>query len=307
MESFTKPRYSLSGRMPAAEMFPADDSRFRTRYVTLRSGVRVRVVEVGDATATPIVLIPGWACSVYVYRFLLVAAADAGYRAISFDVQGHGLSDKPTHPSAYSAEALTQHVLQVLDALKLDRVILGGHSMGAMLAASVAITAPQRVSALVLLAPVGLSAFRGIHALRLATMRPVRRFLPYLLRRWVFSLILMFVYGRRGRATARDVDEYWAPSQFPEFAPAMRDLFHELDWGVRAPLPLQQLGVPVFYARGSRDLLLSARRARRECAQIRQAHVLNVDRAGHVIAEEACEDLAPALIQFLNEVTGRAA
>jgi pimeloyl-ACP methyl ester carboxylesterase len=305
MESFTKPRYSLPGRLRPAEMFPADDSRFRTRYVTLRSGLRVRAVEAGDATATPVVLIPGWACSVYVYRFLLVALADAGYRAISFDVQGHGLSDKPGDPSAYSAEPLTQHVLQVLDALKLERVILGGHSMGAMLAARAAIAAPQRVSALVLLAPVGLTAFRGIHALRLATIRPLRRFLPHLLRRWVFRLILIFVYGRRGRATARDVDEYWAPSQFPEFAPAMRDLFHELDWGVRASLPLERLSVPVFYARGSRDLLLSARRARRECAQLRDARVLNIDRAGHVIAEEACEDLAPALIRFLNEVTGR--
>jgi pimeloyl-ACP methyl ester carboxylesterase len=163
------------------------------------------------------------------------------------------------------------------------------------------------VRALVLLAPVGLTAFRRIHALRLVTIRPVRRFLPYLLRRSVFTVMLMFVYGRRRHATARDIDEYWAPSQFPEFAPAMSDLFHELDWGLRAPLPLQQLSVPAFYARGSRDLLVSARRARRECAQIRQAHLLNIDRAGHVIAEEACEDLAPALIQFLNEVTGRVA
>jgi pimeloyl-ACP methyl ester carboxylesterase len=287
-------------------MFPAGDSRFRTRFVTLRSGLRVRVVEAGDATAPPVVFIPGWACSVYVYRFLLVAVADAGYRAIAFDVQGHGLSDKPSHPSAYTAEALTEHVLQVLDALKFDRVILGGHSMGAMLAARAALAAPQRVSALVLLAPVGLTAFRGIHALRLATLRPVRRFLPYLLRRWVFRLILLFVYGRRGRATAQDVDEYWAPSQFPEFAPAMRDLFHELDWGVRAPALLERISVPVFYARGSRDTLLSGRRARRECARMREVRVLHIERAGHVIAEEACEELAPALIRFLNEVTGRA-
>ena len=292
--------------MPPAEMFPADDSRFRTRYVTPRSGFRVRVVETGDTAATPVVLIPGWACSVYAYRFLLVALADAGYRAISFDLQGHGLSDKPTHPSAYGGEALTQHVLEVLDALKLERLILGGHSMGAMLAAHVAIAAPQRVSALVLLAPVGITAFRGIHLLRLGTVRGVRRFLPRLLRRWVFRLMLMFVHGRHGRATARDIDEYWAPSQFPEFAPAMRDLFHELDWGVRAPLALERLNLPVFYARGTRDLVLSARRARRECAQIRAARVLNIDRAGHVIAEEACDELAPALIRFLNEVTGRA-
>ena len=301
MEGFTRSRLLLPGRIPVAKMFPAGDSRFRARYVALRSGLRVRVVESGDAAASPVVLIPGWACSVYVYRFLLAALADAGYRAISFDVQGHGLSDKPTNPSAYSGEALTRHVLDVLDALKLERVVLGGHSMGAMLAARVAIAAPRRVAALVLLAPVGLTAFRGIHILRLGTIRPLRRFLPHLLRRWVFQLILLFVYGRRGNASARDVDEYWAPSQFPEFAPAMRDLFHELDWGVRAPLLLERLSVPVFYARGSRDLLLSPRRARRECARIHRARVLEIDRAGHVIAEEACEELAPALIQFLSD------
>jgi pimeloyl-ACP methyl ester carboxylesterase len=294
----------LPGRISPAEMFPAKDPRFHSRFVTLRSGARVRVAEAGDAGAPPVLLIPGWACSVYVYRFLLPALADAGYRAISFDVQGHGLSDKPTDPAAYTGEALTRHVLEVLDALSLERVILGGHSMGAMLAARVAIAAPHRVNALVLLAPVGVTAFRGIHVLRVMTFRGVRRFLPYLLRRSVFRLILLFVY-RRGRATARDLDEYWAPSQFPEFAPAMRDLFHQLDWGVRSPLLLQRLNVPVFYARGNRDMLLSARRARRERAQLHYVRVLDIAGAGHVIAEEACDELAPALIDFLSGVNAK--
>ncbi|MBV9170228.1 MAG: alpha/beta hydrolase [Chloroflexi bacterium] len=51
---------------------------------------------------------------------------------------------------------LAIHYDDVLDALELDRVILAGHSFGAMIAAEYAAHYPKRVEKLILISPVGL-------------------------------------------------------------------------------------------------------------------------------------------------------
>ena len=57
-------------------------------------------------------------------------AAGLGFRAIRYDQRGHGRSEAPA--GEYSLERLGQDLLDLLDALKLDRVAYCGLSMGAM-------------------------------------------------------------------------------------------------------------------------------------------------------------------------------
>jgi pimeloyl-ACP methyl ester carboxylesterase len=49
------------------------------------------------------------------------------------------------------------------------------------------------------------------------------------------------------------VDEFWAPTQFPEFTLAMRHLLHKFAW--RAPFPV--LTVPTLLMSGTRDRFVS--------------------------------------------------
>src|SRR2546423_3442498 len=77
------------------EMFPAGDPGYRVNFPRLRSGIRVRVVEKGHVSAPSVLMIHGWGCSAYIFREIMPAVAEAGFRAIAVDLKGHGLSDKP--------------------------------------------------------------------------------------------------------------------------------------------------------------------------------------------------------------------
>ncbi len=83
---------------------------------------------------------------------VLASALTPELRVLSFDLRGRGLSDKPD--AGYSMADHASDLLGTLDALGLDRVLLGGHSFGGLLTIYVAATAPERVErALVLDAP----------------------------------------------------------------------------------------------------------------------------------------------------------
>lgn len=72
--------------------------------------------------------------------------ADAGVRAIALDLPGHG---EATVPEAREAAPWTD-VLDTLDHLEVDRFVLAGNSLGALVALQTAVTAPDRVEGLVL-------------------------------------------------------------------------------------------------------------------------------------------------------------
>jgi pimeloyl-ACP methyl ester carboxylesterase len=73
------------------------------------------------------------------------------HTVVTFDHRGHGASDKPTDPAAYSFARLVEDTLAVADATGLDHFRLLGHSMGGMVARKIALQDPARVDALVMM------------------------------------------------------------------------------------------------------------------------------------------------------------
>ncbi|MEJ7861566.1 MAG: alpha/beta hydrolase [Pyrinomonadaceae bacterium] len=81
-----------------------------------------------------------------------------GYRVIIPDQIGWGKSDKPkVH---YSFHLLAANNKKLLELLKIERVIVVGHSMGGMLATRFALMFPETISKLVLENPIGLEDYR---------------------------------------------------------------------------------------------------------------------------------------------------
>lgn len=77
------------------------------------------------------------------------ALAEAGRGAIVPDLRGHGASDAPHDPDAYSPELLAQDLLAVLDEHSIDRVDAMGYSMGSWVSLALVALAPSRVRRLV--------------------------------------------------------------------------------------------------------------------------------------------------------------
>ena len=115
------------------------------RYVTA-NGIELHYIEYpGDGPT--LVLTHGLSANARFFDVL--APALAPLRVLSFDLRGRGLSEKPAH--GYSMAEHAADLLGALDALGLDRVVLGGHSFGGFLTLYVAATSPERVERALLL------------------------------------------------------------------------------------------------------------------------------------------------------------
>jgi 3-oxoadipate enol-lactonase len=73
------------------------------------------------------------------------------HTVVTFDHRGHGESDKPADPAAYSFARLVDDTVAVADATGLDRFRLLGHSMGGMVARKIVLHEPARVDALIMM------------------------------------------------------------------------------------------------------------------------------------------------------------
>jgi pimeloyl-ACP methyl ester carboxylesterase len=115
-----------------------------------------------DGDGRPVVLLHGFAADTnvnYVRSGILDLLLDEGYRVVTLDARGHGLSSKPTDHAAYGNDAMKRDVVALFDHLGLDDVLLVGYSMGAHLSLRLVPDEP-RVKALVLLG-IGDSASGG--------------------------------------------------------------------------------------------------------------------------------------------------
>ncbi|MHB1223113.1 MAG: alpha/beta fold hydrolase [Gemmatimonadaceae bacterium] len=244
------------GRLAPAECYPATDDRVTARFVRLLTGERVRIVTAGPASAPPVVLVHGWACSVYSWRHQLPALAAAGFHAVAIDLRGHGLSDMEASDDLYTSQAMAEFLVRTLDALELDRVALVGHSLGAAIAARLAMRQPARVARLAVISGVGFGRAPFVRLLGRIPDGLVRPFLPMGTSRMLFRLVLRSVAGGPGRYTSRDVDEYWAPTQFPEFVPGLWRLVRQHDWDTLDEAERASLRLPLLALFGGRDRLI---------------------------------------------------
>ena len=282
----------LSGRLPPGEMYPAGVPGLRERFISLASGMRVRVVESGPEDGPPIVFVPGWACGAWMFHANLPALGAAGFRAIAVELKGHGLSDKPVSAEDYTLDAMRDHLIAILDALALRVTGLVGHSMGAPIAAYAASVIPDRVTGLVMVAPVGFAGVPGMWLFRALTPEFALPFLSRASSRLVVWLMLVVVLRTRlpGR---QEVDEFRAPTQFPEFTRALRHLIHRFEWKAKFP----QLALPRLVIVATRDHLSRSRDAERYAGDLPP---LVVQGPGHVILDEAPAIVNRALIDFFK-------
>ncbi len=288
------------GRIPPDEMFPAGDPEYRVSFVKLRSGIRVRAIERGDPGAAPVLFLPGWGSTVYIWRRNLPAIAGAGFRAIAVDLKGSGRSDKPLGEHEYTSDAFVAHVGEIIDALALDKPVLVGHSQSASIAYRFAKRNPSRLRGLVLLSPVGHSGIKLLWLYKLLTPKIIRGILPSLCTRLAIRITLRRVYGKLRKFSDRDVGEFHSPCYFPNFSIAQRDSLHAFDW--KQPVE-GRLDLPAMVVHGTDDHLVRGETLTDFEDAIPNIEAVVIEGAGHIVPEEADEQVNAALTRFLRRIT----
>jgi pimeloyl-ACP methyl ester carboxylesterase len=69
-------------------------------------------------------------------------------RCVALDNRGHGESAKPHESEAYSRDAMSNDILNLMDHLAIERAHIMGYSMGSRLAIAAALKAPKRFATL---------------------------------------------------------------------------------------------------------------------------------------------------------------
>jgi pimeloyl-ACP methyl ester carboxylesterase len=109
--------------------------------VTLPSGVRLHYQQVGEGP--DLVMVHGLTGNLAVWHLQMLPVLAERFRVLTYDLRGHGLSDTP--PTGYSADAMAEDLLQLLDALEIERPWVVGHSYGADIALYFALAHPHRL------------------------------------------------------------------------------------------------------------------------------------------------------------------
>lgn len=123
----------------------------------LTSPVHDELVRVGEINlhyvqwgeqGPPAIFIHGLTANAFCFQAFADALA-SDHRIIAYDLRGRGASDKPT--TGYSVPIHAADLAHLVDALGLDRPIIVGHSLGAMIALYFAANYPEKLSKLVLI------------------------------------------------------------------------------------------------------------------------------------------------------------
>lgn len=96
-------------------------------------------------TGPAVLLIHGFPLNRQMWQPQLRALADAGYRVIAPDLRGFGASDAPAAP--YSMDLLADDMIALMDALEIDKAVVGGMSMGGYILMNLLERYPERVRA----------------------------------------------------------------------------------------------------------------------------------------------------------------
>ncbi len=124
----------------------------------------VEIAFLDEGAGEPIVLVHGFASTKevnWVNPGWVATLTGAGRRAIALDNRGHGASSKLYEPSAYHSATMTEDVRALLDHLSIERADVMGYSMGARIAALLAVNHPERVRSVVL-GGLGIRLVKGV-------------------------------------------------------------------------------------------------------------------------------------------------
>lgn len=130
--------------------------RYPVREVRLPGRLTMQYVEHGPSDGVPVIALHGVTDSWRSFEPVLPHLPGT-LRVFALTQRGHGGSEAPA--SGYALADFADDVVAFLDAQRLERAIIVGHSMGSANALRLAIDHPQRVAALALLG--AFAGFRG--------------------------------------------------------------------------------------------------------------------------------------------------
>lgn len=273
-------------------------------------GMMMAFVDAGPKDGLPVVLLHGMPTSSYLYRNIIPQLASEGLRVIAPDMIGFGASAKPVDSRHYAFAAQAERLQKLMQMLGIRRWVQVVHDLGGPWTWELACNHPKSLGGLVVM---NTTAYRdgfappAIMKLAGGPMGPLMAFMmgnrltgPSQIK----SLFRQFM-ARKDRVTSTMIQAHAAPMQegttraFLAFARSFGWWFEQFD---RYSSALKALDVPAATIWGKQDVVLDAVRLPSQFARdlkipAAQCHLID---AGHFLQEDAPDEVARILIDFLN-------
>jgi pimeloyl-ACP methyl ester carboxylesterase len=266
----------------------------RDRFLTI-SGRLVHVEQAG--TGEPVVLLHGFGASTYSWRKVMPGLA-ASFHVIAIDFNGFGYTERPRDFESYTKEGQGKLVLDVMDALKIERAHIIGHSYGGGITLWLASRHPERMRSMVLVdssAP----TYSDTRRSRAASLKPITRlYLRFVLRPSVIRKALLHSFYDDSLVTPELVQAYYDRIRVE----GVVDGYYGLTVPRRTPpdrVDLAKIDVPTLVIWGENDERIAVADGRRAAETLR-AKFVPFPKTGHVPMEERPEEWLQTVLPFLQ-------
>jgi pimeloyl-ACP methyl ester carboxylesterase len=255
-------------------------------------GALLHYIERGQGP--PIMLIHGLGASTYTWRYAIDDLARE-FRVVALDLLGFGHSQRVADAD-YSLSGHARRVAVLMDRLGIGRATIVGHSLGGLVALHLAGGFPEKVSALILVAPA-----RPQEARALSRTRYLRLLYPFFyalvyqsrgMRRRELSLL----YADPSAVSDEVVRHYLELARFQGHQEALARLARDI--ARDPPLDLARLDVPVLLIWGESDRLMPPSRSRWLLERLPDVRLVRLTGAGHMAPEERPDDFNSLVAEF---------
>ncbi len=277
---------------------------FEERHIDV-GGLPARYLTAGTM-GPPLVLLHGVGDNALDWQWVLPNLAHS-HHVYALDLPGSGGSVKPN--ADYSPAFFTQFLSAFLDALEVERAAVVGNSLGGLVGLRLALSEPERVTALGLVASAGLGR-EVTYALRSLALPGYGRLAvawgkrpPGAAQRALGRTTLLF--ARPWRVPREWLKEQYRLARLPGFLEAQLAT-------VRAQVGLKgqrevlldrlaQLEVPTILVWGTRDRVLPYSQAKEAVSRLQEGYLELISDCGHSPHVEQPERFVSGLGRFLEE------
>lgn len=253
----------------------------------------------GPETGQIALCIHGLSTPSYVFAATERSLATLGYRVLSYDLYGRGLSDRVRGPQ--NADFFQTQLNDLLADQKVDgEITVVGFSMGAQIATKFAAENGTRVEALILAAPAGIASKTSEQNNPLWLMPVVGDWLAPVLGGWAMRREL--VEHRSTPTIIPDLeDRQAAETQTRGFLPAVLSSRRNLLSTSLLPdlEKVSRLNIPVLAIWGAEDPIVPLSAAGLMARQAPDSHHAQISGAGHNLLQTHPAQIASELTKFL--------
>ncbi|MGE0598299.1 MAG: alpha/beta fold hydrolase [Dehalococcoidia bacterium] len=262
---------------------------------TNASGWTIHYETHGERSNPPIVMILGLSHRLPHWGRLPALLAERLF-VVTFDSRGMGQSERRDEP--YTVENEVQDVLAVMDAVGLERAAVYGRSRGGMLAQEVALSAPGRVSKLILSG----TSHRGPGAVGSTdAVNRAMNFTPEMTREQIFETQNAAMAAPKWKERQPEAFSYLMQVDL-EAPPRRFAVMHQQEamsnWSSFDRLP--SIACPVLVICGENDGMVPAENSRQIAARIPGARLELIPQCGHLPMLEQPERVAELVLGFVH-------